>query len=151
VFVIKRAQAYLSANYADDLRLAKLVGLASLVAIAIAAFGIYVLATYSVQRMARQIVLRKLYGAGHAPSSGWSAASSRACWRSARRSRCRWPRWSTRATWPASPNARRWAPGHCSPPCCWRRWWRRCRHCAIRWGRCAWRLRKCCATDAVRW
>lgn len=61
---IERAQAYLSANYADDLRLAKLLGLASMVAIAIAAFGIYVLATYSVQRMGRQIVLRKLYGAG---------------------------------------------------------------------------------------
>ena len=66
VFGIERAQTYLSNNYADDLRLAKLLGLASLVAIAIAAFGIYVLATYSVQRMARQIVLRKLYGAGHA-------------------------------------------------------------------------------------
>ncbi|MES2757964.1 MAG: ABC transporter permease [Pseudomonadota bacterium] len=65
VFTIERAQAYLAANYADDLRLAKLLGLASMVAIAIAAFGIYVLATYSVQRMARQIVLRKLYGAGH--------------------------------------------------------------------------------------
>jgi putative ABC transport system permease protein len=65
-FGIERAQTYLSANYADDLRLAKLLGLASMVAIAIAAFGIYVLATYSVQRMARQIVLRKLYGAGHA-------------------------------------------------------------------------------------
>ena len=64
VFAIERAQTYLSANYADDLRLAKLLGLASIVAIAIAAFGIYVLATYSVQRMARQIVLRKLYGAG---------------------------------------------------------------------------------------
>ncbi len=65
-FGIEHAQTYLSANYADDLRLAKLLGLASMVAIAIAAFGIYVLATYSVQRMARQIVLRKLYGAGHA-------------------------------------------------------------------------------------
>ncbi|GGE80411.1 ABC transporter permease [Massilia psychrophila] len=63
VVAIERAQAYLSANYADDLRLAKLLGLASLVAIAIASFGIYVLATYSVQRLARQIVLRKLYGA----------------------------------------------------------------------------------------
>ncbi|MFC0136064.1 hypothetical protein CR105_01885 [Massilia eurypsychrophila] len=63
-FRIERAQTYLSANYAEDVRLAKLLGLASVVAIAIAAFGIYVLATYSVQRMARQIVLRKLYGAG---------------------------------------------------------------------------------------
>lgn len=64
VFVIARAPTYLAANYADDLRLAKLLGLASMVAIAIASFGIYVLATYSVQRMARQIVLRKLFGAG---------------------------------------------------------------------------------------
>jgi putative ABC transport system permease protein len=36
------------------------------IATAIAAFGIYVLAAYSVQRRAREIVLRKLYGAGTA-------------------------------------------------------------------------------------
>jgi putative ABC transport system permease protein len=35
------------------------------IATAIAAFGIYVLAAYSVQRRAREIVLRKLYGAGN--------------------------------------------------------------------------------------
>jgi putative ABC transport system permease protein len=64
VIPVRRAASYFAQNYADDLRLAKLLGLASLVAIAIASFGIYVLATYSVQRMARQIVLRKLYGAG---------------------------------------------------------------------------------------
>jgi putative ABC transport system permease protein len=61
---VRRASSYFAQNYDQDLRLAKLLGLASLVAIAIASFGIYVLATYSVQRMARQIVLRKLYGAG---------------------------------------------------------------------------------------
>jgi putative ABC transport system permease protein len=33
------------------------------IAIAIAAFGIYVLSAYSVQRRTREIVLRKLYGA----------------------------------------------------------------------------------------
>jgi putative ABC transport system permease protein len=33
------------------------------IAIAIAAFGVYVLAAYSVQRRTREIVLRKLYGA----------------------------------------------------------------------------------------
>jgi ABC-type antimicrobial peptide transport system permease subunit len=64
VIPVRRAASYFAQNYADDLRLAKLLGLASLIAIAIASFGIYVLATYSVQRMARQIVLRKLYGAG---------------------------------------------------------------------------------------
>ncbi len=49
--------------YADDLRLAKLLAASSVIAIAIAAFGIYVLAAYSVQRRTKEIVLRKLYGA----------------------------------------------------------------------------------------
>jgi putative ABC transport system permease protein len=49
--------------YADDLRLAKLLGASSVIATAIAAFGIYVLAAYSVRRREREIVLRKLYGA----------------------------------------------------------------------------------------
>jgi putative ABC transport system permease protein len=52
------------AFYADDLRLAKLLAASSVIAIAIAAFGIYVLAAYSVQRRTKEIVLRKLYGAG---------------------------------------------------------------------------------------
>jgi putative ABC transport system permease protein len=49
--------------YADDLRLSKLLAAASVIATAIAAFGIYVLAAYSVQRREKEIVLRKLYGA----------------------------------------------------------------------------------------
>jgi putative ABC transport system permease protein len=49
--------------YADDLRLAKLLAASSVIAIAIAGFGIYVLAAYSVQRRTKEIVLRKLYGA----------------------------------------------------------------------------------------
>jgi putative ABC transport system permease protein len=52
--------------YADDLRLAKLLAASSLIATAIAAFGIYVLAAYTVRRREREIVLRKLYGAGGA-------------------------------------------------------------------------------------
>jgi putative ABC transport system permease protein len=52
--------------YADDLRLAKLLAAASIIATAFAAFGIYVLAAYSVQRRQKEIVLRKLYGAGRA-------------------------------------------------------------------------------------
>lgn len=46
-----------------DLRIAQLLSAASVITIAIAAFGIYVLAAYSVQRRTREIVLRKLYGA----------------------------------------------------------------------------------------
>jgi putative ABC transport system permease protein len=51
--------------YAGDLRLARLLAAASAIATAIAAFGIYVLAAYSVRRREKEIVLRKLYGAGH--------------------------------------------------------------------------------------
>jgi len=61
---LQRMDTVYAGNYADDLRLAKLLGASSVIATAIAAFGIYVLAAYSVQRRAREIVLRKLYGAG---------------------------------------------------------------------------------------
>ena len=60
---VRRMDSYYAENYADDVRLAKLLGLSSLIAIAIAAFGIYVLSAYSVQRLTKQIVLRKLFGA----------------------------------------------------------------------------------------
>jgi putative ABC transport system permease protein len=66
VLEVKRAASLFAHNYADDLRLAKLLAASSVIATAIAAFGIYVLAAYSVQRRAREIVLRKLYGAGNA-------------------------------------------------------------------------------------
>jgi ABC-type antimicrobial peptide transport system permease subunit len=60
---VRRMESYFTENYSEDLRLAKLLGLASVIAIAIAAFGIYVLSAYSVQRLTKQIVLRKLFGA----------------------------------------------------------------------------------------
>lgn len=60
------AAQFFSENYEQDRRLTQILGFASLVAIALAAFGIYVLAAYSVQRNTRQIVLRKLYGASRA-------------------------------------------------------------------------------------
>ena len=66
VLEIQRAAGMFALDYEDDLRLAKLLGASSVIATAIAAFGIYVLAAYSVQRKAREIVLRKLYGAGNA-------------------------------------------------------------------------------------
>jgi hypothetical protein len=64
VLEVRGADSFFALNYADDRRLAGLLGGASLIAIALAAFGIYVLAAYSVQRRTREIVLRKLYGAG---------------------------------------------------------------------------------------
>ncbi len=63
VLNMKRVDTTFVENYADDLRLAKLLAVSSAIAIAIAAFGIYVLSAYSVQRRTREIVLRKLYGA----------------------------------------------------------------------------------------
>ncbi|WMW81149.1 FtsX-like permease family protein [Undibacterium cyanobacteriorum] len=59
----------MEADFADqnaaDLRIAHLLTGASFITIAIAAFGIYVLAAYSVQRRTKEIVLRKLYGANN--------------------------------------------------------------------------------------
>jgi len=52
-----------AANYADDAALARLLGLATLVAMFIAAIGAFVLATDAVQRRTREIALRKLFGA----------------------------------------------------------------------------------------
>jgi putative ABC transport system permease protein len=61
--VVRMQQLTSDMFYADDLRLARLLGASSAIAGAIAAFGIYVLAAYSVQRREKEIVLRKLYGA----------------------------------------------------------------------------------------
>jgi putative ABC transport system permease protein len=66
IVTVRPAASYVAENYAQDLRLASLLGAASAVAILLSAFGIYVLSAYNVQRRAREIVLRKLFGAGHA-------------------------------------------------------------------------------------
>jgi cell division protein FtsX len=60
---IYRAEDVLKAHYAEDARMAKLLTVASSIALAIAAFGTYVLSANTVQRRAREIVLRKLHGA----------------------------------------------------------------------------------------
>jgi len=59
-------QAVLAQRYAADARLTRTLTVTSATAIALAAFGIYVLSAYSVQRNRRQIVMRKLHGAGGA-------------------------------------------------------------------------------------
>ncbi len=51
--------------YAQDVRLGRLVALCALLALVIAGSGIYALSAHLVQRHAREIVLRKLHGAGH--------------------------------------------------------------------------------------
>lgn len=58
-----RAQTFFDLDYADDLRVAKMLAASTCISIAIAAFGIYVLAAYGTRRRRREIVLRKLYGA----------------------------------------------------------------------------------------
>jgi putative ABC transport system permease protein len=63
ILEVHTAQSFLTAMYDDDLRLARMLAMASAVTIVLAAFGIYVLSAYSVQRSARAIVLRKLHGA----------------------------------------------------------------------------------------
>jgi putative ABC transport system permease protein len=62
--VIRHAAGYYAQAYADDVRLARLLACATAVVLILAAFGVYVLAAHSVQRRAREIVLRKLHGAG---------------------------------------------------------------------------------------
>lgn len=60
---IETAASVFAHNYSDDLRQAKLLTFASLVATALACCGIYVLSSYTIRRRAREIVLRKLHGA----------------------------------------------------------------------------------------
>lgn len=64
ILEIKTQQAILAERYAADTRLMRILAITSVTAIALAAFGIYVLSAYSVQRSRREIVLRKLHGAG---------------------------------------------------------------------------------------
>ncbi len=60
---IHRAGDVLVRHYADDARLARLLAVAAGVALLLAAAGCYTLAAHTVQRRAKEIVLRKLHGA----------------------------------------------------------------------------------------
>ena len=62
--VMRPVAGYYRQAYSEDVRLAGLMACATAVVFALAAFGVYVLAAHSVQRRAREIVLRKLHGAG---------------------------------------------------------------------------------------
>jgi putative ABC transport system permease protein len=63
VLTLHRADDVLAADYADDARVARLVAIATGIALAIAAFGTYALAADAAQKRALEIVLRKLHGA----------------------------------------------------------------------------------------
>lgn len=63
ILKMHHAADVLALNYADDARMAKLLAVATSIALAIAAFGTYVLAAHTVQRRAKEIVMRKLHGA----------------------------------------------------------------------------------------
>lgn len=70
IIKMRPAKDILDANYADDARMAKLLAVATAIALAIAAFGTYVLAAHTVQRRSKEIVMRKLHGARRA-DIGW--------------------------------------------------------------------------------
>ena len=63
---IYRAADVLKSHYAEDARMARLLAVATGIALAIAAFGTYALSANMVQRRAKEIVLRKLHGARRA-------------------------------------------------------------------------------------
>jgi cell division protein FtsX len=60
---VYRASDVLESHYAEDARMARLLAAATAIALTIAAFGTYALSANTVQRRAREIVLRKLHGA----------------------------------------------------------------------------------------
>ncbi|MYM36513.1 FtsX-like permease family protein [Duganella sp. FT94W] len=66
VLNMQRAGVILAANYEEDARMVRLLVAASAVALLIAAFGTYTLSANTVQRRAREILLRKLHGARRA-------------------------------------------------------------------------------------
>jgi ABC-type antimicrobial peptide transport system permease subunit len=70
---VRTAGQVIANSYDEDARMAKLLGLATAIALAIAAFGTYVLAAHAVQRRGKEIVLRKLHGARPA-DIGWLVA-----------------------------------------------------------------------------
>lgn len=63
VLELRAAKDIYAANYADDARLARLLALATAIALIIAGVGAYILAADAVQRRTQEIALRKLHGA----------------------------------------------------------------------------------------
>jgi putative ABC transport system permease protein len=62
--VLDTVSAYLAEHYKQDRMVGGLIAAASLMALLLAGLGVYSLAAYTVRIKTREIVLRKLYGAG---------------------------------------------------------------------------------------
>lgn len=65
VLLMSSVHEELAQRYRLDRNLGRLIAVASLLALLLAAFGVYALAAYTVRRAALEIVIRKLHGAGH--------------------------------------------------------------------------------------
>lgn len=62
--VLDTVSSYLAAHYKQDRMVGGLIGAASIMALLLAGLGVYALAAYTVRIKTREIVLRKLHGAG---------------------------------------------------------------------------------------
>lgn len=65
VLVMNGVHEELAQRYRLDRNIGRLIAASSLIALLLAAFGVYALAAYTVRRAALEIVIRKLHGAGH--------------------------------------------------------------------------------------
>jgi putative ABC transport system permease protein len=65
VLEMNGVQEQLAQRYQLDRNIGRFIAATSLIALLLAAFGVYALAAYTVRRAALEIVIRKLHGAGH--------------------------------------------------------------------------------------
>jgi putative ABC transport system permease protein len=65
VLEMNGVQELLGQRYRLDRNVGRFIAATSLIALLLAAFGVYALAAYTVRRAALEIVIRKLHGAGH--------------------------------------------------------------------------------------
>lgn len=70
VVAMDTVDAYLAAHYKQDRMVGGLIATASVMALLLASLGVYSLAAYTVRIKTREIVLRKLHGAGAAAIAG---------------------------------------------------------------------------------
>ena len=70
VVAMDTVNAYLAAHYKQDRMVGGLIATASVMALLLASLGVYSLAAYTVRIKTREIVLRKLHGAGAAAIAG---------------------------------------------------------------------------------
>ena len=95
---VQTVEEALAVPYRHERRLAQMATVTTAISLLLSAFGVYALAAYTVRRSAREIVVRKLYGAGRARIAGLMAREFTAAARSSRalhRIAHRQPGWPT--------------------------------------------------------